>query len=661
MIRPNTPWFNEDIRAAKSKKRDLEHKWRKSKLEIDRQLYREQRQVVKHMIEDAKTDYYSASVDKCDGDQKSLYGVVNNLLHKKKEPVLPSRSSDHDLANRFSDYFVGKIDNIRSSFNDQCEIPSNSSGNVTRIIEFEPATDEEVMQILVKSPSSTCELDPIPTWLIKECANDIVPFLTCIINKSLDTGIFPSECKLAYIRPLLKKSGLEKEDLKNYRPVANLSFLGKLIERVVSSRLWSVITEYNLQDPFQSAYRANHSTETALIRVQNDILREMDNGRITSLVLLDLSAAFDTVDHGILLQRLEHNIGIGGVALQWCDSYLRNRKQCVRVGESSSEAVTLNYSVPQGSVLGPQWFVIYTTPLRDIFLKHGLHYQEFADDTQLYSSFEPHQDAAIDCISKMEACVEETRQWMKCNYLKLNDNKTEFILIGSKHNLNKISIPFMNIGDSTVAPVSQVRNLGIIMDNTMTLVSHISSVVKAASFQLRNLGKIRKFLTPEATEQLVHAFITSRLDMGNALLSGLPLDQIHRLQLKQNTAARLITRTRPSDHISSVLIDLHWLPIRFRIQYKLMLLTYRAINGLAPPYVTDLLTSYAPSRSGLRSANKALLFEPKSSRSWGDRAFSIAAPRLWNSLPDSLRRSSSIESFKSSLKTYLFQLAHNHD
>ena len=306
MIRHNTPWFNKDIKAAKSKKRDLEHKWRKSKLEIDRQLYCRQRQVVKHMIEKAKTSYYSGSVENCNGDQKSLYSVVNKLLHKRKEPVLPSTSSEHDLANKFSDYFVGKIETIRSSFNEHCELPIDDSiDHVTRITEFDAATDEEVKKILMKSPSSSCELDPLPTWLVKECANEIVPFLTCIVNKSLVSGSFPSELKIAYIRPLLKKSGLDKEDLKNYRPIANLSFLGKLIERVVSSRLRNVITEYNLQDPFQSAYRPNHSIETALVRVHNDILREMDKGRLTALVLLDLSAAFDTVDHSIMLHRLE--------------------------------------------------------------------------------------------------------------------------------------------------------------------------------------------------------------------------------------------------------------------------------------------------------------------------------------------------------------------
>jgi hypothetical protein len=343
------------------------------------------------MIERAKTDYYSTSIAQCSNDQKSLFRVVNKLMHKSRELVLPSCTSDQELANRFSDYFVGKIHRIRSSFDDHCELPKydNQDVCVTRISDFEPATNEEVKKILMNAPTKSCELDPLPTWLIKECVNDtcIVPFITCIINKSLVSGIFPSDLRLAYnyIRPLLKKSGLDKEDLNNFRPVANLSFLGKMIERVVSPRLLSVIAEYDLQDPFQSAYRANHSTETALLRVHNDILRAMDSGKITALILLDLSAAFDTVDHKILLHRLETNIGITGAALRWCQSYLQNRSQCVRIGQSSSEAVALDYSVPQGSVLGPQWFIIYTLPVRIIIQKHKLQYHIYADDTQIYN------------------------------------------------------------------------------------------------------------------------------------------------------------------------------------------------------------------------------------------------------------------------------------
>ena len=234
----------------------------------------------------------------------------------------------------------------------------------------------------------------------------------------------------------------------------------------------------------------------------------------------------------------------------------------------------------------------YTSQVRHIIQRYNLQHHVYADDTQIYLSFDASEKAANDSIQTLEACIVEIRHWMRNNYLKLNDNKTEFILIGSRQKLDKIKNLHIRIGDSNIAPVRQVRNLGVIMDDSLTLTSHVSSTVKSASFQIRNLGQIRKFLTPQATEQLVHAFITSRLDMGNSLLFNLPKEQIHRLQLKQNMAARLITRTKPSAHITPILSDLHWVPVHLRIEFKILLLTYRAVNGQAPTYITELVVPY---------------------------------------------------------------------
>ncbi len=189
----------------------------------------------------------------------------------------------------------------------------------------------------------------------------------------------------------------------------------------------------------------------------------------------------------------------------------------------------------------------------------------------------------------------------------------------------------------------------------MSLSSHVSSIVRSSSFHIRNIGKIRKYLTPHATEQIVHSFITSRLDMGNALLFGLPQDQIARLQRVQNSAARLVTLTKKSSHITPILYGLHWLPVGYRIVYKLMLIVFKSLNDLAPAY-SSLLTPYTPHRT-LRSSNMSLLCEPRSKHTWGDWAFSIAAPRLWNTLPLQVKLCSSLSQFKVALKTHLMSQA----
>ena len=255
----------------------------------------------------------------------------------------------------------------------------------------------------------------------------------------------------------------------------------------------------------------------------------------------------------------------------YCTLYISilNRPQHVCIGNAISKPVILDYSVPQGSVLGPQWFTIYTSPVRDIILKYNLNYHVYADDTQLYITFKSSQEPADSCITTLEKCIQEIRSWMRQNFLKLNDEKTEFLLFGSRQQLSKVSLPFITIGDSQITPSSQARNLGVIFDSTMTLKPHISNIVRVSSFHIRNISRIRKYmyLNQSAAEQIIHAFVTSRLDNGNALFYGLPQNQISRLQHIQNTAARVVTLSRKSCHITPILKELHWLPVSQRIVF----------------------------------------------------------------------------------------------
>ena len=257
--------------------------------------------------------------------------------------------------------------------------------------------------------------------------------------------------------------------------------------------------------------------------------------------------------------------------------------------------------------------------------------------------------------NQLDACINDINMWMDSNGLKLNHLKSELIILGSKHMLDKVDTKgfHVRVGNSNIHSSAKTRNLGVIFDTKMTFCDHVCHVSKSIRYQLRNLGFVRKYMSRKATEQLVHALISSRLDFCNSLFVSLPQHQLNKLQRLQNSAARLVTLTKKSCHITPVLESLHWLPVEKRITFKVLLLVYHAVHGSSPVYMQNAIQAYNPPRR-LRSSDSSLLQVPRSRHSWGDHSFSHVGPTLWNSLPLLLRQATSSSSFKQLLKTYLF-------
>ena len=376
-FKPHPPWYNTNVHLARRKRRKLERRWQKTHDPNDRRAYLDQVHFLDKLIRSEKSLYYNEKL--CSADNKTVFKTVNMLLNKGAAS-LPSGQSMHDLSNNFSKFFNDKIVKIRQKITStnmnhasqagplgQC---MNDASSVSQLSSFSLTDEDEIRRLVGTSPNKSCDLDPLPTWLLKENINTFLPVLTSIVNTSLSSGSFPSTIKDAIVTPILKKPSLDKNDYKNYRPVSNVPFLSKLIEKIALDRVNDHICKSNLSQKFQSAYTSGHSTETALLRVKSDIMNAFDNRRAVFLVLLDLSAAFDTIDYSTLLTRLHDVFGISGQVYVFFESYLVGRTSRVKVASELSDPQQLEFGLPQGSVVGPQMFSYFTQPLAKIIERY---------------------------------------------------------------------------------------------------------------------------------------------------------------------------------------------------------------------------------------------------------------------------------------------------
>ena len=406
--RSGSPWYNEEIREAKRCRRHAERKWQKTRLTVHLDLLREQTARVNNLCRQAKSDYYKAKIEDCAGDQRSLFRLTNQLMHRQRNVRLPTHEDPNVLANDFVQFFVDKIENINKAFiADHDARQARHIPDVPQLPSFQAITEVDLKKLVISGNSKCCHLDPVPTTILKECIDFLTPVLTTIVNKSIVCSEFPQLFKFATLVPLLKKPSLDQDQFKNYRPVSNLAYVGKLIEKVVVDQLNDHRSDNHMHPDNQSAYRKNHSTETALVKIVNDLLCEMDQKRCVLLVLLDLSAAFDTVDHGILLRRLEEDFGVTGSALLWLESYFSGRTQAANINGTISVSQPLTTGMPQGSHIGPTEFPPYTSPIFEIAQRHDVNMHMYADDTQLYVPFDV-KDYDL-AVARLEACIAEVK------------------------------------------------------------------------------------------------------------------------------------------------------------------------------------------------------------------------------------------------------------
>lgn len=652
--RPQSPWFDGECREMKRNTRRLERIYRTARTDASCADWRTQFDKQRAFFEAKYAAYWSSTIAENRHDSKLLWSKVNVLLRPPTAPTTSTHTVDD-----FANFFVGKVEKIRQA----------TAGAPPAVIEtrhvapfshFSPVTIKEVVDLLAVVPAKCCSLDPLPTWMVKQLKDVFAPIFCTLCNSSLLSGVMPACQKHAIVSPRVKKPGMDPASLSSYRPISNLSFLSKLVERVATARFVRHAEDNKLFPVRQSSYRRGHSTETAVLCVHNDLVRAIDEQRITGLVMLDLSAAFDTVDHSILLSVLEKRFGVSDVTLAWFRSYLSDRTQTFCLNGTSSDQLSVSCSVPQGSSAGPVEFIAYTEDVSNVFNQNGVHYHLYADDKQAYVDTSV-KDVPI-ARATLRNCIIDVSDWCSSRRLQLNETKTELIWFGSTKNLDKVpdSELSLTVGTTTIQPVKSVRDLGVQLDSELAMKTHVSKVASSCFYQLRRLRQIRRLVGQEVTAQLVSAFVLSRLDYCNSVLAGLPRSTIDPLRRVLNAAARLVLNLRLRDHATPALKQLHWLPIESRITYKLCLIMHFVHVDQAPPYLADCVRTVAEStsRPGLRSADTAAYAKPSTRTKFGERGFRFAGPAAWNSLPNELHHITETGRFKRRLKTVLFEQAY---
>ena len=661
-------WINSDCQNSRRKRRKAERDNDRLKTQESKGAYRRLCKEAEEVLTKTRNDYYKCQLSVSE-NKRDTYRIVNNLMDRNlSQKIVPNKTNGQELCEEMKDFFVQKVENIYSnigdSANDVDPIDHSQHFSGTPLSQFKPVSEEDLRETIKELNKKECEEDPKPLKILMQCLDELMKILLFIVNDSLMHGCFPSLLKNALVRPAIKDENGDINSYKNYRPISNLPFLSKILEKCVHKQLDEHLDINNLHAAHQSGYRKNHSCETATLAIYNDLLCLNDAKSKVVLLLLDLSAAFDTVNHDILIAKLKKVYGLKCNVINWFKSYLSDRTFTVTINGKRSSKCYLRIGVPQGSILGPILFILYTKELNLIAGKHGFSIHLYADDTQLYIEFNPLVQNFSDIEERIIACLQDIKNWMELNKLKLNPDKTEALLTQTRNNFHTFTVEDIQLGqaDEKITPSPVVKSLGVLFDEYLTFEKQVDMIVRTCNIHLRNLRVIGSKLSYDLKRQLVHCLIFSKLDYCNGLLFGLPDCLIDKLQKVQNSCVRFLfgsKEIRKWDRISSHLKQAHFLPIRRRIEYKIALTVFKCLNNIAPRYVSNLITPQIQSVKALRCDNDffKLTVPPLSQLRQTERSFSYCGPTVWNQLPYRLRTMSDVKVFKSELKTYLFKKA----
>lgn len=642
--KPKPPWLTDNILFMMSLRDDALKRYKRTKSNAHWEYYKSLRNLITLTIRNEKKAFLNTTFRNC--ARKDLWKELRNCRiynNKNKAFSIPHHLNKPDEIN---DFFVDSVtvpdmplhQNIVQTYQGTTRVPSK--------FHFKLVDESHIIKILNKSKSNSAGSDDLSTFMIKLCCPVLIPVILHIINTCLLESVFPQAWKIAKIKPLPKVSS--PSGFKDLRPISILPALAKVLERVMSNQIQLYLIENSLLPQKQSGFRQGYSCNTALLNVTDDIFCASDRGDLTALVLLDFSKAFDTIKHSLLFRILNY-LAFGESAIALLKSYLSNRNQYVEIDGIRSSCREINQGVPQGSVLGPLLFSIYTTKLLTV-ITHS-NYHQYADDTQIYISF-PYSNRDEACLH-LNQDLNKLTAFASQHYLNVNGLKSKFLVFGTSSQSERLLQHFkVKVNNTEILPTNSARNLGLILDTKLRFTDHINNCTRQAYGKLKILYGHRQVLNRDIKIILSEALILSQFNFCDSLYDPC-LDAVttRKIQVCQNSCLRFIYGIKRRQHITHKIKETGWLNMQDRRYLHSAVLFHRIISTHTPSYLHNKI-NYRTDVHNLNLRNKGQISPPLLHTELCKRSFSYHIYKLYNELPLPLKTLPILE-FKKQLKERL--------
>ena len=656
------PWLTSEIRKIMhdrdyhkkiAVKHGSQHHW---------ELYQAARNKVNIEMRKAKSNYYRKKIEDCKKtDPKTTWKLINSLTGKVNKPAHVNEirvgdkiiSDDKGISEAFNDFFINigpklaaqstkqSSNKVATYLNSSSDIPPFRFSNIP--------VENVLLTLKQLKVSKSTGLDKIPAKILKIASDIIAPSMTFIFNLSLSTGIFIDEWKNARVNPIYKND--DRRDMGNYRPISILPIISKVFEKEVFRQLYAYLNENCLLSKFQSGFRPYHSTVSALIQMCDVFFDNMDNGKLSGVIFLDIRKAFDSIDHNILFEKLK-SYGVSEMELTWFQSYLTARhQQCFANGFLSTQSQII-CGIPQGSILGPLLFLIYINDLPNCLSSTTPCL--YADDTQIFTS----SYDALEITNSLNSDLENISDWLTVNKLQSHPSKTKLMVIGSAHNLNTKAgaIPgTITINNDIVSHVNSQKCLGVEIDERLSFDIHIEKTCKKVCSGIGALRRIKPFVPLYSLEALYKSLIQPYFDYCSPLWDTCGKLLKDKLQRLQNRAARVITGAKYDIRSVDVLDGLHWDTLQTRRAKVKGILMYKILNEQSAPYLRDNVIKLKDTNKKYNLRNlETNLALPKPKTNFLKRSFKYDGAMLWNNLPNEAKMATSLYQFKRNVASLPF-------